>query len=56
MHAKPVVVLDPTAICAPLRAQVELLAAAGFVRPAARETVVWTTSVEEAFDALTAAG
>lgn len=52
MHTKPVVVLDDDGLYAPLRAQVELLSQRGFVRPVARETVVWATSVTQAFDAL----
>lgn len=52
MHAKPVVVLDPHGVFAPLRAQVESLVANGFVRAAAAAELVWTTSVEQAFAAL----
>jgi uncharacterized protein (TIGR00730 family) len=52
MHAKPVVVLDPQGIFAPLRLQVESLVAGGFVRVQAAADLVWTTSVAEAFDAL----
>jgi uncharacterized protein (TIGR00730 family) len=54
MHAKPVVVLDPYDVFAPLRAQVDGLVAAGFVRPAAAAALVWTGTVAEAFDALAA--
>lgn len=51
LHAKPVVVCDPTGVLAPLRAALEGLAAAGFVRPAALRDVVWATGVQEALDA-----
>jgi uncharacterized protein (TIGR00730 family) len=54
MHAKPVVVLDPYGVFAPLRAQVEALVVAGFVRPAAAAAVVWAATVAEAFEALAA--
>jgi uncharacterized protein (TIGR00730 family) len=54
MHGKPVVVLDPDGLYAPLRAQVEALVGAGFVRLAAAEEVVWTATVGEAFAALEA--
>ena len=54
MHAKPVVVLDPTAVFAPLRAQVDALVGAGFVRPPAAAEVVWADTVQEAFAALEA--
>ena len=50
MHAKPIVVLDPDAVFAPLRAQVESLVAAGFVRAPAREAVHWAASAAEALD------
>jgi uncharacterized protein (TIGR00730 family) len=54
MHTKPLVVLDPQGVFAPLRAQVDALVTGGFVRPAAAAEVVWTTSVEQAFAALAA--
>ena len=54
MHAKPVVVLDPTGVFAPLREQVELLTEQGFVRESAHEAITWTTSVSDAFDAIEA--
>jgi uncharacterized protein (TIGR00730 family) len=50
MHAKPIVVLDPTGVFAPLRAQVEELMAAGFVRAPAREVVQWASTAVEALD------
>ena len=52
LHTKPVVVLDPDGVFAPLRALVNSLTASGFVRPAARDALVWTTGVEQALDAV----
>ncbi len=52
MHAKPVVVLDPEGVYDGLRAQVDSLAAAGFVRPDARDAIAWTTTVDEALDTI----
>ena len=54
MHGKPVVVLDPSGLFDPLRAQVDLLVEQGFVRPQAREAVTWVRDVVSAFDALEA--
>ena len=54
MHAKPLVVLDPDGVYDGLRTQVDLLVARGFVRPAARDAVVWVTKVGAAFDAIEA--
>lgn len=50
MHAKPIVVLDPTGVFAPLRAQVEALAAGGFVRARAPEVVQWASTPVQALD------
>jgi uncharacterized protein (TIGR00730 family) len=52
LHDKPVVVLDPDGLYAPLRAQLDLLAARKFVRPEAYDAVTWTTTVGEALDAV----
>ena len=49
MHSKPVVALDHDGLYAPLRRQVELMVARGFVRPEAAGALQWATSVEEAF-------
>jgi len=54
MHDKPVVVLDPTGVFAPLRAQLDLLTDQGFVREAAHDAITWTTSISDAFDAIEA--
>lgn len=50
MHTKPVVVLDPDGVFAPLRAQIRLLVDLGFVRPSAAAELSWARAVEEAFD------
>ncbi len=52
MHAKPVVVLDPSGALEGLRALVDKLVTQGFVRPEAAGTAVWTASVAEALDAV----
>ncbi len=52
MHDKPVVALDPDGLFAPLREQVESLVDQGFVRRSAADALRWTSSVEEALDAL----
>jgi len=50
MHDKPVVVLDPDGMFAPLRKQVEDLVAAGFARESVHDAIVWAEDVETAFD------
>jgi uncharacterized protein (TIGR00730 family) len=52
MHAKPVVVLDPTGVYAALRDLVDKLLVQGFVRPGAEAYAVWTSTVTEALDAI----
>lgn len=52
LHGKPVVVLDPDGVFAPLRQQVDRLVETGFVRPAAAAALVWTSTVDDAFEAL----
>jgi uncharacterized protein (TIGR00730 family) len=54
MHAKPLVVLDPDGVYAGLRTQVDELVTREFVRPAARDVLVWVTDVPAAFDAIEA--
>jgi uncharacterized protein (TIGR00730 family) len=54
MHAKPVVVLDPHGLFAPLHDLVDRLQDAGFVRAQARDAVVWARGVTEALDAVEA--
>ena len=50
LHVKPVVVLDPDGLYAPLRHQLELLAERGFVRAPALAVLQWAGSVDEALD------
>jgi len=52
MHDKPVVVLDPDGVFAPLREQVDLLVRRGFARPSVHDAITWVTTVTAAFDAL----
>ena len=54
MHSKPVVVLDHDGLYAPLREQVDLMVARGFVRPEGTAAVQWATGVEHALDLLEA--
>jgi uncharacterized protein (TIGR00730 family) len=54
MHDKPVVVLDPDGVFAPLREQVDQLLHAGFVRSAAAGLLVWAGSADAALDACAA--
>jgi len=54
MHSKPVVVLDPTGLYAPLHDLVDRLRVEGFLHGSASQAVVWTTDVESALDALEA--
>lgn len=50
MHDKPVVVLDPDGIFAPLRQQIDALVDAGFARPTVHDALAWATEVDEAFE------
>ncbi len=52
MHDKPVVVLDPDGVFAPLRQQVDELIEVGFARPSVNDALAWATEVGEAFDLL----
>jgi uncharacterized protein (TIGR00730 family) len=54
MHTKPVVVLDPTGLYAPLHDLVRGLESEGFVRRSAAQALVWTTDVKSALDAIEA--
>jgi uncharacterized protein (TIGR00730 family) len=54
MHDKPLVVLDPDRVYDLLRAQVDDLVLRGFARPAVRDSITWTTEIDEAFAALEA--
>ncbi|CAJ64723.1 MULTISPECIES: TIGR00730 family Rossman fold protein [Frankia] len=55
LHTKPVVVLDPGGVFGHLRLLVDGLVESGFVRPVARDTLIWADSVDEALDHLEAA-
>lgn len=52
IHDKPLVILDPWGLYAPLRALVESMYDAGFTRANVFDAISWTTSVEEALDHL----
>ena len=54
LHVKPVVVLDPDGLYAPLREQLDVLLERGFVRGPAMAALQWATGVEEALDLLEA--
>jgi uncharacterized protein (TIGR00730 family) len=52
MHDKPVVVLDPDGVFAPLRQQVDDLIATGFARESVYQAITWATDLQVAFDAV----
>ncbi len=54
LHAKPVVVCDPTGVLDGLRRAVDDLVGGGFVLPQAADDVVWTRSPQEALDVVEA--
>ena len=54
LHDKPVVVLDPHELFAPLRAQIDTLVSQGFARASARDVLVWSSTVDHALDCLEA--
>jgi uncharacterized protein (TIGR00730 family) len=49
LHDKPLVLLDPWGLYAPLKELVEGMHEAGFTRPNVFDAISWTTTVEEAF-------
>ncbi|WP_113704443.1 TIGR00730 family Rossman fold protein [Nonomuraea lactucae] len=49
IHDRPLVILDPWSLYAPLRALVETMYDEGFTRANVFDAIAWTTSVEEAF-------
>ena len=55
LHDKPIVVLDPEGVLAPVRALVAGLVETRFARPLVTDAVVWATGVAEAIDAVEAA-
>ncbi|CUU58641.1 hypothetical protein Ga0074812_12117 [Parafrankia irregularis] len=50
LHDKPVVVLESEGVFTHLRLLVDDLVGRGFVRPQARDTLIWATSITEALD------
>jgi uncharacterized protein (TIGR00730 family) len=52
MHDKPIVILDPDGVYAPLRQLVDGLAASGFARENAVDAVAWCSDVGNALDSL----
>ncbi len=54
MHDKPIVLCDPTGLFEPLHALVDHLTRAGFVRPEAAHALHWTSSAQEAVEAVEA--
>lgn len=54
MHAKPVVVLDPTGLYAGLHDLVRRLQEEGFLRSQAAQVLVWATDVDHALDVIEA--
>ncbi|MEV6860918.1 TIGR00730 family Rossman fold protein [Streptosporangium subroseum] len=52
LHDKPLVLLDPWGLYAPLRELVEGMHEAGFTRPNVFDAISWTTTVGEAFQLL----
>jgi uncharacterized protein (TIGR00730 family) len=52
LHDKPLVLLDPWGLYAPLKELVEGMHEAGFTRPNVFDAISWTTTVEEAFQLL----
>ena len=49
-HSKPVIVLDPFDLYAPLATLIDHLEEHGFVKPGQRELLHWASSIEEALD------
>jgi uncharacterized protein (TIGR00730 family) len=54
LHVKPVVVLDPDGLYAPLRRQLDVMLERGFVRRPAMAALQWAASVDQALDLLEA--
>ncbi|GAA0377989.1 TIGR00730 family Rossman fold protein [Microbispora corallina] len=52
LHERPLVVLDPWGLYAPLRALVDGMYEQGFTRPNVFDAISWATDVEEALDLL----
>lgn len=52
MHSRPVVVLDPDGLFDPLREQIRVLVERGFMRRISADLLRWTSSVDDALDAI----
>jgi len=52
-HDRPVVILDPHGLYAPLHRQIEVLVEQRFMRGEVADQVAWTGTIAEALDALT---
>jgi uncharacterized protein (TIGR00730 family) len=52
IHTKPLVILDPWGLYAPLRSLVEHMYDEGFTRANVFDAITWTSSVEEALEVL----
>ncbi|GAA2804440.1 TIGR00730 family Rossman fold protein [Nonomuraea dietziae] len=52
IHTKPLVILDPWGLYAPLRSLVEHMYEEGFTRANVFDAITWTSSVEEALEVL----
>ncbi|MEU7747698.1 TIGR00730 family Rossman fold protein [Nonomuraea sp. NPDC049158] len=56
IHDRPLVILDPWGLYTPLRQLIENMYEAGFTRANVFDAISWTSTVEEAFAHLEAAG
>ena len=56
MHDKPIVVLDPDGVLAPVRDLVAGLVESSFARPVVHDAIAWTTTVTDALAAVEAPG
>lgn len=54
LHDKPIAILDPTGLYAPLKTLGDRLYEEGFVRAKAFDAIVWASTVAEAFNAVEA--
>jgi uncharacterized protein (TIGR00730 family) len=52
LHTKPVVIVDLDGVYAHLRQQIDLLVEREFMRPVARDLLLWASTAEEAFGLL----
>jgi uncharacterized protein (TIGR00730 family) len=56
MHDKPIVVLDPDGVLAPVRELVAGLVESSFARPVVHDAIAWTTTVADALAAVEVTG